>query len=768
MVSLEQFHAACAAINKTPDDEKRAAIDASAETPLFIVAGPGTGKTTCIVLRILKLIFVDGIAPSGILATTFTRKAAAELRSRVLGWGYQIQGELQKDGILAPHEREWVSRRDLNRVVTGTVDSICEAVLRDFREAGQQPPVLIDEFVAGTLMLRAGLFEDERHKDADLDAFLKKIAGSSGWGFNVGRKANLLQQIWDRRYQDQVNWDAFVKKGPKAERVARGVVGEAIAAYAGELQEREVVDFALLEHEVFTRLRAGKLGEFTRQLKVVLVDEYQDTNLLQESLYFELARACGGALTVVGDDDQSLYRFRGAAVVLFRDFSKRFKKVFKSSPKTVFLKTNYRSTRNVVSFSNRYARLDAGFQSERVACKPELVTPRTAEHGLPVLGLFRDDREELAKDLAKVVRDVFRGSGYRLPSGEVIKASAADADVGDCALLCSSPREYSTGGKERLPLLLRQELRAPAQKAKRIELFNPRGQDLTEIPLVRRFGGVLLECIDPKAEVQGSSESKLFSDVVEVFTEWREATAELSGHKDLVAYVKAWRSRKAPRGLVWPRSVSALELLYGLVHFFPELYDDPEGQVYLEVFTRQLQASQMVGTFDGDIVEDAKDNRTWKSKRELLRDFLGPIASGAVKVNEDLMELFPRDRLSVLSVHQAKGLEFPFVIVDVGSDFKTNSASQRFKRFPDKGGPAHALEDLLWEYTTLGKPARKPRDRAFDDLYRQFFVAVSRPQQVLLLAGLNASLPGGRIPNVATGSRRTGANGWAPIPFVKI
>ena len=67
-----------------------------------------------------------------------------------------------------------------------------------------------------------------------------------------------------------------------------------------------MVDFSLLEHEVLTRLRSGKLAEFAEQLQVVLVDEYQDTNLLQESIYFELAKACDGALTVVGDDDQSL------------------------------------------------------------------------------------------------------------------------------------------------------------------------------------------------------------------------------------------------------------------------------------------------------------------------------------------------------------------------------------------------------------------------------------------------------------------------------
>ena len=66
------------------------------------------------------------------------------------------------------------------------------------------------------------------------------------------------------------------------------------------------------------------MKEFTDELEVVLVDEYQDTNLLQESLYFELAKRCGGALTVVGDDDQSLYRFRGATVDLFSDFGTRY------------------------------------------------------------------------------------------------------------------------------------------------------------------------------------------------------------------------------------------------------------------------------------------------------------------------------------------------------------------------------------------------------------------------------------------------------------
>ncbi len=125
------------------------------------------------------------------------------------------------------------------------------------------------------------------------------------------------------------------------------------------------------------------------------------------------------------------------------------------------------------------------------------------------------------------------------------------------------------------------------------------------------------------------------------------------------------------------------------------------------------------------------------------------------------MEAFPRDRLSILSIHQSKGLEFPLVIVDVGSDFKTNHHAHRFKRFPDQEGTPHRMEDLLRPHTDLNAPNRGGRDRTFDDLYRQFFVAYSRPQEVLLLVGLTPTLPGGRVPNIATGWNRDGVCVWS-------
>ena len=771
MLTIGDLFRALGTFRPAPDAQQQQAVNAPASVGLFIVAGPGTGKTASLTLRILKLVLVDGVPPRGILATTFTKKAAEELRSRVLGWGFRIIDVLRSDPNLSPKQKAFVDAVDINQVRTGTVDSLCEQLLREFRAPGTQPPVLVDEFVSTTLMLREGLFGSRRDQNPALDAFLLNLYSDNGKRFNyhAGTKAKLVKEIWERRFQDQVTWAQFPPAGPLADRPARVLVDDAQQAYEAALRSAGLVDFSLLENEVLVRLRAGKLKEFTDELKVVLVDEYQDTNLMQEQLYFELAAACSGAINVVGDDDQSLYRFRGATVDLFRDFPARYQQRFKKPPTTVFLTNNYRSTKNIVAFVNGYATLDAGYQAVRVASKPALAHGPLAQAGLPVLGIFRDTVEELAEDLAGLIHAAFRGPGYAVPGG-VIAATPAGGDVGDCALLCSSPAEFSASDKPRLPFLLRQELGALSPP---ISVFNPRGEDAATIDVVERFGGLLLECLDAGGVLAGQS-SGISRDALAIFTRWRDQAITFAqgplAPPGLLAYAQGWANRDPNRtGYEWPKSTTAIELIYGLVHYLPELHDDPEGQVYLELFTRQLGACQQLGKFDGRVVTDpTNQGLSDASVKELLRDFLAPIAEGVVDVNEELMETFPRDRLSILSIHQSKGLEFPLTIVDVGSDFKDLRAPA-FKRMPASGGPPHRMEDLLRPLSPLGVPARTQVDRAFDDLYRQFFVAFSRPQDVLLLVGVSPTLPGGRVPNVATGWDRNEVCHWDPNrPFVMI
>jgi DNA helicase-2/ATP-dependent DNA helicase PcrA len=126
-----------------------------------------------------------------------------------------------------------------------------------------------------------------------------------------------------------------------------------------------------------------------------------------------------------------------------------------------------------------------------------------------------------------------------------------------------------------------------------------------------------------------------------------------------------------------------------------------------------------------------------RSVQSLVRDVLAPIADDLIEDDEDIMPSIPRDRLNLMTIHQAKGLEFPLVIVDIASDFARNSPQQRFRRFPDSPSPVSMLENDLSPYTPIGqlRTARSAIQRSFEDLIRLYYVAYSRPQSVLLLVG---------------------------------
>lgn len=767
------------------DNSQLDAVSAGSSESLFIVAGPGSGKTTVLALRVLKLVFVDNIEPSAIMATTFTRKAATELRSRILGWGDQLRQAIVADARTESPLQEQLERLDINRVVTGTLDSIAEQTLGEIREAGTQPPIPLEEFVANAILRNAGLFADGRYRNTDLEAYLQRLQA----GTSLGAKLKVTREVRDRFLHDRVDRDAFEGQ---VSRTWPGVsvLCEAIRDYELQLDADLVMDFAALEDEFLRRITSGQLERFAQSLQAILVDEYQDTNLLQEQIYFGLARAVsnrGGSITVVGDDDQSLYRFRGATVELFTDYPRRLQASPASiTARTIYLSNNYRSTDTVVSWFSDYINLDPEYSVIRVSGKPSLSVARPEPFvDCPVLGLFRPDVDTLARDLAVFIDEVFNRGGYAfLRNGEsitIIKNPDRGA-IGDCALLLFSPKEFKENGDPRLPALLRQEL---GRLTPPIEVFNPRGQELNRISVVQRLCGLMLECIDPSSRIQNSIPN-LPPSVPRILDIWRNAANDFiatdppapprsSGvvsRNTLQAFVQAWRNRVPQRGGQWPREVPLIDLLYELITWMPVFQEDPEGLVYLEVITRTIMQSARLILYDATIRRDQP--QADRSVKAILWGIFVPIALGEVEINEELIEVFPRDRLSMMSIHQAKGLEFPLTIVDIGSEFRGNYwRTQGFKRFPlddvEDGIKARGpiLENELRPFSPLGVPTRSRRDRDFDDLVRGYFVAFSRAQDVLLLVGQSDNTGNPRnIPNVAAGWRRDRQWPWRGLPRV--
>ncbi|MCR4414635.1 MAG: DEAD/DEAH box helicase [Thermoguttaceae bacterium] len=748
--------------------EQDQAVAAPPHPPTFIVAGPGAGKTTVLVLRTLKLILVDRIPPAGIVATTFTRKAAAELRSRVLSWGYCILSYLIHSET-DPARLQWVRSLDMNLIRTGTLDSLSEQFLADCRQPGEIVPATIEGFLAKSLMRRHALFPNGRFRNADLKQLLLNLGLTSNRNSGFSDELCAVMTVADRIRHDAINLATYAPKS-----AGHQVLCDAIADYLIYLEQNHLADFGRLESLVLDRLRQNRLTQVVSQHKALLIDEFQDTNYLQEQIYLELCRQSRASLTVVGDDDQSIFRFRGATVEIFANFNNRITGALgpQWQPTLINLYRNYRSTERIVRFCQHFIGVDPVYQAARVPQKPSLIAcaphANDAARNVPILGMFRRDMETLAKDLTSFLWDVFRGNGRLITCDGVtyrIWRSAPDGDFGDGVLLAYSVRE-TAGNRARLPLLTRREL-----NSRGVRTFNPRGRKLAAIQEVQQLLGLALDCIDPNGHVlakitsMARADRSTLTDWIQEGRRWTQGNPRPGGLADFVHH---WQRRTVGAGsgmTTWPREWPLLELIFTLTTWFPIFQTDPEGQVYLEAIARTIAEAGQMSSYGARLVFGGQHEDN--SVREAIRTIFEPIAQGAVDVDEEIMPYVPRNYFPIMTIHQAKGLEFPLVIVDVGSDFRTNHASQRRSRAPTAGDAVHRVEDDVVNYCAIGRlrTRRSSLDRAWDDLRRLYFVAFSRPQNVLLLVGLTTVIRQPRpMPCIAAGALSGGGQGLTFVP----
>ena len=291
----------------------------------LILAGAGSGKTRVLTTRIAWLISTRQVDPAGILAVTFTNKAAKEMLTRL-------------SAMLPINTRGmWV----------GTFHGLCNRLLRaHYRDAGLPQLFQIldsaDQQAAIKRMLKALNIDDEKFPPRELQHFINAQK-------EQGIRAHAVEA-----------WDEFTRK-----RV------ELYGAYEQQCQREGVVDFAellLRSYELLTRNEPLR-RHYQSRFRHVLVDEFQDTNSLQYR-WLKLLAGDSAVLFCVGDDDQSIYAFRGADVGNMRDFEREYR-----VENVIRLEQNYRSHGNILDaanavIKNNTARLGKNLWTEAGAGEP--------------------------------------------------------------------------------------------------------------------------------------------------------------------------------------------------------------------------------------------------------------------------------------------------------------------------------------------------------------------------------------------------------------
>ena len=284
------------------NDAQREAVTAP-QQPMLVVAGAGSGKTRVLVHRIAWLIQVERVSPLGILAVTFTNKAAAEMRGRV------------QELLDMPVNHLWI----------GTFHGLAHRLLR--RHAQD-----------------AGLPEGFQILDADDQQRLIR---------RLLKNLDLDETTWvPREVQWFINHHKDEGKRPgqltdDGDQTRRQLI-QLYRLYQENCDKGGLVDFAELLLRAFELWKNNPelLAQYRRRFRHILVDEFQDTNAIQYA-WLRLLAGDSGVPFVVGDDDQSIYRWRGAR----QEHLRRFQKDFPGSH-TVKLEQNYRSTKTILSAAN--------------------------------------------------------------------------------------------------------------------------------------------------------------------------------------------------------------------------------------------------------------------------------------------------------------------------------------------------------------------------------------------------------------------------------
>lgn len=645
--------------------------------PVLIIAGPGSGKTFTLVERIVYLITQKGVAPESLLVVTFTDKAARELTTR-------ISNRLTDLGI----------KFNLNEMYLGTFHSICLRLLEDFRDFTRlkRSFTLFDQFDQ-QYFLYQHIKSFRELPDAQL------VMGENQRG-RWAQSENLLK--WVNKVCEEALDAPSLAEATEPEIRA---LAACFAKYQELLHEHNSLDFSGIQYEALQLLesRHEVLAQLRDRLTHLMVDEYQDTNTIQERILLLLAGERRN-LCVVGDDDQGLYRFRGATIRNILEFPSLFDE---GQCKQVNLTVNYRSHPDIIRFYNEWMReqtWDDGSRNFRFA---KQIIPREDDFpDMPAavrLGAS-DDNGETSNWHAEVL--VFLKG---------LKASGKLSDWNQVAFLFRSVKN------EKVVALAR------FLEAEGVPVFSPRSNMFFEREEIRLMIGALIFLFPqfPKVRAWAEGVSLTIWDYYDQQC-FKPFTDELRKpeNKPLLDWARPLAKRHAV--LTQNTDYSFSNLFYQLLQFplFSRFLSEDAVQG-----VDKGRAARNLGTFSKlltkfeylHFVSVLNPDYLEKNIRDLFNQFLRFLQDGGIGEYEDEAEYAPKGCVSFLTIHQSKGLEFPVVVC--GS----------LQAVPRK--QYGEMDVLLEDGGYLSKERFEPLEHIKNfDFWRLFYTAFSRAQNLLVLA----------------------------------
>ena len=638
--------------------------------PLLIIAGAGTGKTTVVTERIKYLILGKHAKPSEILALTFTEKAAREMEERIdigLPYGYT---------------QMWVM----------TFHSFCEKILRqEALHIGLDPRYKLLTEADSIQLLRKNLFSLDLSYFRPLGNPTKFLSG--------------MLQHFSRLQDEDVNpseYLTWIKL--KSQKLDSAKTGEQILdndkfkelaiAYKqyDELKTKEgLMDFGDLIAKTLKlfRDRPNILSKYQKQFKYVLVDEFQDTNYAQNELV-KLLSGKNGNVTVVGDDDQSIYRFRGAAVSNIIQFRQIYKKA-----KVIVLTKNYRSTQEILDRSHELIRYNDPDRLEVVEKIDKRLRSQVAKDGSEIRFIHADRVENEADLIAKEIEKLGSEEKYKWSDfGILVRANNHSEPVMRALSRHGIPYQFLGPGRlfkqpeiidliSYLKVLYDFEDSVAFYRVVSNEHFDIKPRDIAAIGnYAKKFNLSLFEASEKIDEILVSDETKKKIDkLLGIIKKHLGLIRKETAGQILYYYLE---DTGLIQKLLLPTSVDAEAKAKNISKFFDKLktYEVDNEDATVPAIAGWLDLSMELGE--------------------------SPLAA-----NEDWTEI---NAVNILTVHSAKGLEFPVV-------FLINLVSQRFPT-NERREQIPISDDLIKEVLPVG-------DYHLEEERRLFYVGMTRAKERL-------------------------------------